>query len=87
MQRFSIERVTAGIPGYKPPERRKCRECCKVMRPAVEWREAQPGEEGIRRFGKAVGADVPVRVRHYGYGPEGHFCSLRCAYCFACKKA
>lgn len=80
---FSIEKLSRGKPGWKRSVNRRCHECWKIMRPQVRWREARPGdEEGAFRYGKWMVVDC---VLHYGYGKEGYFCTLKCAYSFACK--
>jgi len=86
-QKYSLEKLTVNVPGYKVPDKRHCRLCGKVMRPAVEWRPAKPGEDAVRRFAMLGEAEVPARVLYYGYGPEGLFCSLRCGYAWACRRA
>ena len=80
----SIEAISATLPGYKPPQCRRCRECGRVMRPEVEWKTFVVGEDGVCR---PLPERVPVRVLYYGYCPEGLFCSLRCGYMFAVAAA
>ena len=82
---FNLEAVTAGLPGWLPRERRLCRGCRRAMRPVVRWRPPLAGEAAVARRGTFRA--VPEAVVGYGYGPHGLFCSLRCAYRYACRHA
>lgn len=78
------DEIMQSLPGYLPPEHRRCVRCRKPMRPRIDWRDRKDGEVGVRRYN---GFMVPVKIDWYGYGPENLFCTLRCAYRYACHKA
>lgn len=91
MTKFKAEDVSVGVPGYRAPDRRRCVECRQVMKPVLEYQwvgkdEERPGEVLVRRFGP-TSLERVVRVMYYGYGRENLFCTLRCAYRYACRRA
>lgn len=73
------ERMTeaklATLPGYLPKEKRHCVGCQKLLRPNVGYDWTSPGTNASRKA---------IRIYRWGWGPANLFCTLKCAYAYAC---